>query len=134
MKTPFYIPIIIIILFCNFSPYVLATDDDYEEKEDTSSDILFFMFLGLACGVGISQIISHYGEAIPYTVLVFLVGMLFSTAVNQSGSLGISVTQWVDINAELMLYIFLPPLVFGEAMGLNWYHLKGAFVQSVFTM
>jgi NhaP-type Na+/H+ or K+/H+ antiporter len=44
---------------------------------------------------------------------------------------GHSVSQWVQIDAELLLYIFLPPLVFGEAMFLNWYHLKGGFIQSV---
>lgn len=30
-----------------------------------------------------------------------------------------------------MLFVFLPPLIFGEAMSLNWYHLKGGFIQSV---
>jgi NhaP-type Na+/H+ or K+/H+ antiporter len=44
---------------------------------------------------------------------------------------GNSISQWVDIDAELMLFIFLPPLIFGEAMSLNWYHLKGGFMQSV---
>ncbi len=29
------------------------------------------------------------------------------------------------------MFVFLPPLIFGEAMSLNWYHLKGGFVQSV---
>lgn len=30
-----------------------------------------------------------------------------------------------------MLFVFLPPLVFGEAMNLNWYHVTRAFWQSV---
>lgn len=37
----------------------------------------------------------------------------------------------MNIDANLLLYVFLPALIFGEAMSLNWYHLKGAFVQSV---
>lgn len=37
---------------------------------------------------------------------------------------------WINIDPELLLFVFLPPLIFGEAMGLNWYHAKGAFVQA----
>lgn len=40
-------------------------------------------------------------------------------------------SEWVNINADLMLFVFLPPLIFGEAMSLNWYHVKGGFIQSV---
>ena len=40
--------------------------------------------------------------------------------------------MWESINAELLLFIFLPPLVFGEAMSLNWYHVKGGFFQALF--
>lgn len=82
-------------------------------------------------GVLISQFLSIFGEAIPYTVLVFLLGILFSTAADSNNSLGLSISQWVNIDAELLLFVFLPPLIFGEAMTLNWYHLKGGFWQSV---
>jgi NhaP-type Na+/H+ or K+/H+ antiporter len=54
--------------------------------------------------------------------------LLFVTFLDTFGN---SISQWVDIDAELMLFIFLPPLIFGEAMSLNWYHLKGGFIQSV---
>jgi len=39
--------------------------------------------------------------------------------------------MWVKIDADLLLYVFLPPLIYGEAMGLNWYHAKVAFPQSL---
>ena len=45
--------------------------------------------------------------------------------------MGQSIELWESINAELMLFVFLPPLVFGEAMSLNWYHLKGGLLQSL---
>ncbi len=48
-----------------------------------------------------------------------------------AGLLGSSIHMWVDIDADLLLYVFLPPLVYGEAMGLNWYHAKVAFPQSL---
>ena len=34
-------------------------------------------------------------------------------------------TMWTDINPDIMLYVFLPPLIFGEAMSLNWHHVQG---------
>lgn len=43
---------------------------------------------------------------------------------------GESVSEWVNIDADLMLFVFLPPLIFGEAMYLNWYYFKGGLVQS----
>ena len=48
-----------------------------------------------------------------------------------SGTMGQSIAIWESINAELMLFVFLPPLVFGEAMSLNWYHLKGGLLQAL---
>jgi uncharacterized membrane protein YbjE (DUF340 family) len=113
---------------------VTAADDDYSDdysKSINTVNILLFMFFGLALGVVVSQLLSIFGEAIPYTVLVFLLGMLFSTAADSPGSFGDSINQWLGIDAELLLFVFLPPLIFGEAMSLNWYHLKGGFFQSV---
>ena len=47
------------------------------------------------------------------------------------GLFGDSVTQWTNIDADLLLFTFLPPLIFGEAMSLNFYHVKGGFVQAL---
>eukprot|EP01040_Poterioochromonas_malhamensis_P013678 gene13678-15075_t len=125
--------LVLLLLFCVFVP-LLADGTDDNPDDDSGIDavvILLFMFFGLGVGVVVTQVLSIFGEAIPYTVLVFLLGLLFSTAADSVGSFGESITQWVDIDAELLLFVFLPPLIFGEAMSLNWYHLKGGFVQSV---
>jgi NhaP-type Na+/H+ or K+/H+ antiporter len=36
------------------------------------------------------------------------------------GKFGASIYAWKNMDADLILYIFLPPLIFGEAMSLNW--------------
>lgn len=110
---------------------VSAADDDNDDTSIEVVTVLLFMFFGLGVGVVVSQILSYVGEAVPYTVLVFLLGLLFSTLADTEGTLADSIHQWLQIDAELMLFVFLPPLIFGEAMGLNWYHLKGGFLQSV---
>jgi NhaP-type Na+/H+ or K+/H+ antiporter len=38
---------------------------------------------------------------------------------------GDAVTMLTDIDPDIMLYVFLPPLIFGEAMSLNWHHVQG---------
>lgn len=45
--------------------------------------------------------------------------------------MGRSIQVWENINAELLLFVFLPPLVFGESMNLNWHHVKGGLLQSI---
>ena len=45
-----------------------------------------------------------------------------------SGIFGDSVTMWANIDPDIMLYVFLPPLIFGEAMSLNWHHVQGRVV------
>eukprot|EP00981_Chlorochromonas_danica_P005774 scaffold1190_cov187-Ochromonas_danica.AAC.6 len=77
------------------------------------------------------QCLSFLGEKVPYTVVLFILGTLFSLADNAHGiTFGESVSEWVNIDADLMLFVFLPPLIFGEAMYLNWYYFKGGLVQS----
>lgn len=73
------------------------------------------------------QILSRYGEMIPYTVVIFGIGILFSvlSRTNQSNQFSLSIDEWVKIDAELIVFIFLPPLIFGEAMSLNWHHVQG---------
>lgn len=52
-------------------------------RADDSSDpvvVLLFMFFGLIVGVVIMQVLSYIGDPIPYTVVVFVTGLIFSVA------------------------------------------------------
>ena len=40
------------------------------------------------------------------------------------GYLGDSIQMWLDIDSHLLLFTFLPALLFGDAIGLNWYTVK----------
>eukprot|EP01038_Epipyxis_sp_PR26KG_P010392 gene10392-13958_t len=94
---------------------------------------ILFLFFGLMVGLLVMQFMSIFGEALPYTVLVFLVGVIFATVSldGRADTFSQSVTDWSNIDAELMLYVFLPPLIFGEAMSLKWHYVKGAFKPSL---
>ena len=42
---------------------------------------------------------------------------------------GASVNAWSAYNPEMILYTFLPILLFSDTLFLKWYHVKGAFWQ-----
>lgn len=60
-----------------------AGDDDEESMK--SVVVLLFMFFGLAVGIMVTQFLSIVGEAVPYTCVVFLLGVLFAVASNSGG-------------------------------------------------
>ncbi|CAM9121030.1 unnamed protein product, partial [Ectocarpus fasciculatus] len=69
----------------------------------------------------------------PSQVVVFLEGIVIAAICDnvELGNFKDSVNDWADIDAELILFLFLPVLIFGEAMSLKWHHVKGVFVQSL---
>ena len=56
---------------------------------------------------------------------MFILGLMLAGLIRivDIGKFGASIYAWKNIDADLMLYIFLPPLIFGEAMTLNWFVL-----------
>lgn len=53
-------------------------DDDVIEEELKSTTVVLFMFLGLTVGILIMQFTSRFGGDVPYTCVVFLIGVLSS--------------------------------------------------------
>jgi len=51
--------------------------------------------------------------------------VMYALVLSRPGIFGDSVTMWADIDPDILLYVFLPPLIFGEAMSLNWHHVQG---------
>ena len=111
-------------------------------SEDDSLDgtpqvvILLFLFLGLGVGVLLQQALSHTADnsvlrTLPYTVILFFLGLVLATLSKShlSNEFNESLSAWCHIDADLMLFIFLPPLIFGEAMNLSWYHIRTAMPQ-----
>ena len=45
------------------------------------------------------------------------------------GYLGDSIQMWLEIDSHLLLFCFLPALLFGDAFGLNWYTVKQCLAQ-----
>jgi monovalent cation:H+ antiporter, CPA1 family len=74
----------------------------------------FLLVLAVSLGVAtISQIFSWFRQ-IPYTLLLVIVGL----------GLAFADVRLVDLSPELILSIFLPPLLFEAAWNLKWSNLK----------
>ena len=92
---------------------------------------LLFMFVALLLGTVAQWLISRYAQWLPYTCAVLVIGVVLG-AVHGSfnlDDLSDSIQIWENIDAHLLLYAFLPALLFGDAMTLNTHVFHKAFTQ-----
>eukprot|EP01038_Epipyxis_sp_PR26KG_P009148 gene9148-12339_t len=91
--------------------------------------VLFVVF-GIGLGTILESLLKKIKLPIPYTVLVFYSGIILAVV---KGALKVGGTTLISSNgfsADLIVYGFLPALLFSETMNLNWHHVKQCFYQS----
>jgi NhaP-type Na+/H+ or K+/H+ antiporter len=96
-----------------------------------SQIMIVFLFLALFVGAVVTFLLSRYAPGLPYTVVVFACGAglaIMFAPVDKHDVLKESERLWNNIEPELVLFMFLPALLFGEAMSLNFHHVRGAFI------
>ena len=93
---------------------------------------ILFLMSGLATGALVTYLISRYMKEVQYTVVLFLVGIIYAVCVRgeSDNTFVNSVKIWSSINPHLILFIFLPPLLFGDSLSMNFHHLKRTFFSS----
>lgn len=99
-----------------------------------AAEVIFcFLFLSLFVGALVSYLLSRYFPSIPYTVIIFALGIAISALINHASKdiLKTSMEMWNNIEPDLILYAFLPALLFGEAMSLNWQHVKATISSAI---
>jgi len=90
--------------------------------QEVSLYVLFVaVLLGSACLQLQSTTVLH---AIPFSVLIFSIGILFAFAddLGAFAELGLvqkSLDIWLDMDPHLLLFVFLPPLLFADAMSID---------------
>ena len=101
-------------------PSLVMADPAYADHD--REVILLFMFGGMALGVAVTHFLSRFPVNLPYTVVIFLIGCTTASLYTNEnmGHIGQSLDDWSKLDPELMLYLFLPVLIFGEAMTLKW--------------
>ena len=107
-----------------------ATLTECIAHEGEEEDAIVFLFFALLSGAIFTYLISRYLTEVPYTVAIFFAGVIIALAFSRSSNpdaFNISLAEWEGVNGELILYIFLPALLFGECMTLNFHHVKENF-------
>lgn len=123
---------ILSLILCLFVFMSTTTVISAYEQED--ADFIVFMFFAVFIGAGITYLISRYLTELHYTVVIFFLGVIIAVIFNSvydHDLLKISITQWEGFSGDLIIYIFLPALLFGDSMGLNFHHVKENFQGAV---
>lgn len=95
-----------------------STDDSFDNA--TTVGIIFFFLFGISLGTLTGYLIRVFSFPIPYPVVVFFegIGVAFVFSSILKGS--IDTISNSTVAPDLVLYVFLPVLLFGEIKNLNW--------------
>ncbi|KAF4698502.1 Son of sevenless 1, partial [Perkinsus olseni] len=120
----------------SFVPVVAATDDQPALVGESSGSPLgiFYFLLAFTLGCLTLKILSRYAPDLPYTVMVFLEGLLFAVLAEKNwlpGEIREAIEMWLGIDPHLFLILFLPVLLFNECMELDTQLVKKIFKQAV---
>ena len=81
-------------------------------------------------------VVIYRAPHLPYTAVMFVEGAVLgviygSTDFDLNEHLGESISLWININPDVLLLIFLPGLLFGDALHVNYHLFKKSFVQTL---
>mmetsp|Transcript_37190 Transcript_37190/g.68046 ORF Transcript_37190/g.68046 Transcript_37190/m.68046 type:complete len:874 (-) Transcript_37190:107-2728(-) len=112
----------------------IDADMEKEEAEEGHHShghvVLLFLFSCLSCGIGTTFVLERYIPQLPYTCTLFIEGLVISLMQPSSwDTFERSVGMWLKADPHLLIFCFLPPLVFSEAMSLNVTLVKRCFWQ-----
>lgn len=86
---------------------------------DTATNIIIFLALGVVIGTIVDWFLNTFKVPLPYTVVIFYVGAILGIAVD---STNLNISSYFDlsgVSSTIILYVFLPVLLFSETMTLN---------------
>ena len=89
--------------------------------------LVFMLALGALCYQ------FDHAIPIPYTVTLLVCGIAMGMAHEATdgglGSLSVSMDQWIHIDPHVLLFTFLPALLFGDAISMEFASIRKAFGQ-----
>eukprot|EP00871_Galdieria_phlegrea_P005525 jgi/Galph1/5974/GphlegSOOS_G4558.1 len=95
-------------------------------SSETSSPFMVILFPALAVAVGLAAKtlleLTHF--PLPYTVVILVAGGILGVAgcYLKLSELSASAASWLSINPpEVLLFVFLPPLIFEGAIRIDWF-------------
>ena len=105
-----------------------------EEEEGQAETAVFFPWFAQLLGIIVYYVLSRYARAIPFTAMMFLIGLAFGLGVELSPNERENVASgsadtWMQIPGDLILLIFLPGLLYVDAYHIDVHLFVKSFSQ-----
>lgn len=103
-----------------------------EEEEIEPAHAVLLPWFVQAAGVVIYFVLTRYFHGIPYTCALFVVGVFMGAGAARTGlndQLTDSITLWRSINSEVLFTVFLPGLLFKDAIEVNFHLFQASISQ-----
>lgn len=109
-----------------------TAEHETQETEIRSTYAVLFPWFAQILGVFVYFILSRYAHALPYTAVMFIIGLLIGFAeyrIDGTNAIHESAATWLTINGELILLIFLPGLLYLESYNIDIHLFIKSFSQ-----
>lgn len=116
---------------------------DHESADHAAADraknVMLTTFLILTLGFLTNFVLDRWAPYLPFTCVIFAQGVLLSYFANGTETFGTlpyakvvtGIEVWQGLDAHFGLFLFLPPLIFAEAMSMDMAMLRAVFWQAV---
>ncbi len=106
-----------------------SEEEIFAEEERAVYSVLFPWFAEIV-GVFVYFFLSRYLHAIPYTAIMFIVGVFIGySSKARNNAITFSASTWAGIEGELILLVFLPGLLFLDSYNLDIHLFTQSFSQ-----
>ncbi|KAL5563933.1 hypothetical protein UlMin_033680 [Ulmus minor] len=114
-------------------PYRIVEKEDASSQSSNPTDAVLFVGLSLVMGIACRHIFR--GTRVPYTVALLLLGIALGSIEygthHQLGKLGDGIRLWANIDPNLLLAAFLPPLLFESTFSMEIHQIKKCIAQMI---
>ncbi|KAH6557469.1 hypothetical protein KP509_1Z112500 [Ceratopteris richardii] len=104
-------------------------------ESETWKPELAILFIGVSLVLGLACRHLLRGTRVPYTVALLMLGIALGAAAYSTRgtlhSLGDSIELWSNISPSLILFVFLPALLFESSFAMEVHQIKRCLVQMV---
>mmetsp|Transcript_1029 Transcript_1029/g.2024 ORF Transcript_1029/g.2024 Transcript_1029/m.2024 type:complete len:1026 (+) Transcript_1029:83-3160(+) len=108
----------------------MSSEGGGEEVEE--SHAVLFPWMAELLGVLCMFVITRFAEGVPYTAALFVLGTVAGALTSLLEGHDVfteSVNIWLGIDSEVLLLVFLPGLIFGDALFANFHLFMGSLKQ-----
>jgi hypothetical protein len=121
-------------VFLDSGPVQAPVSSSGSSDYGTPGPEVAILFVGISLCLGVLSRQLLRGTRVPYTVALLLLGIGLGSLEYGTkrglGTLGDSIRMWAKINPSLILFIFLPALLFESSFYMDVHQIRVCFVHS----